>query len=589
MRLLVLVLALAAGCRNPFPLDGRPCPCIAGYTCDTSQQVCVRDGGHPDGAPPDGPVPDGALRDGPCSLATEALDCGPHQACDATGGALRCACVAGYTDSGQGCVWTGTVRDPAISELATWSTARGALLNPTAAGGIDPGEASFTPAALCTVGSIRQTFEMPTLERAEPLVLELSYKDMYDFLGQEQGHALMGVSWGRGWVPLEFFFDARFHTTRICLGESAYAPAGTPGRGKPVTLSLGPYEQATDCPGTGVTNFAIDHAQIVTANPGECGTRFGEGVNSGAETTGGWTFVGPNGGFVPGIGVGGSRAARVLSSCGVQVRMTHPLDIVASNPALELFLGVTGGAASTIAEVRVALLTPILAPPVGQTAAMHVCLPPSLAGQSTTISFSVLANAISDCAQIPDSSLLADDVHVVEDAACQPNDAAGNPGFEEPGVVFGARTADQVGDGIVRSAAVIRNTPGIAHSGTGYFALESYGNFSSSTLTLAPIVPAPQGSAGPALTLFSDIENAPDTTTDVITPRTAVRLEKAAGWIKNTICLDPALVGRPEQVLISHYGGTPASSPSGPASGYGTQAALIDDLEVTTDPSCPAQ
>lgn len=38
------IAALAAGCKDPFPLDGLPCPCVAGYTCDDVHHVCVRDG-----------------------------------------------------------------------------------------------------------------------------------------------------------------------------------------------------------------------------------------------------------------------------------------------------------------------------------------------------------------------------------------------------------------------------------------------------------------------------------------------------------------------------------------------------------------
>ncbi len=597
MRFVVLLgLATVAACGNPFPLEGRPCPCVAGYTCDAVDHVCVRGGGSRDGGPSRDGGDDCEATTCACRVATEAVDCGPHQYCDVAGGAHRCACVAGYTDTGQGCAWTGTIRDPAIGEPGTWTVANGALLSPTVPGAVDPGEATVIPSALCIMAHIQQTFEMPTFERAERLVLELSYKSTMD-PAHPLGYALMGVSWGRGWVPLSYFNDRQFHAARICLAESAYAPAGTLGRGAPVTLSLGPYEPATDCPSTSVPEFAIDHAQIVTANPGECGARLGEGINFDAESTGGWTFSlasGASGGFAPGIGVGGSRAARVQAPCNVGASMSHSLDIVARNPALELFVGTTGGAASTIADAAIARgKFPIPLPPIGQAASIHVCLPPGLAGQTTDLGLSVLPTRFSErCTGVPDASIFADEVRVVEDPACQPSDTAADPGFEGTGAVFGAYGGygDRVlDDGALGSTTRVRNTPGIAHGGTGYLAIESYGRCSTSGLILAPIVPASTGAAGPALILFSRVENAPDITTSIYTWGAHRILPKAAGWIKNTLCLNPLFVGRPQEVVINQYSGNPGAGHGCDTVGYGTQAALIDDLEVTTDPGCPAR
>jgi hypothetical protein len=647
---LIAVAALTAGCKFPFPLDGLPCPCASGYTCDETYQVCMHngrpdsgggvdsgggrsdggggggsdggvgsdggggggsdggvgsdgggDGGSDGGVGSDGGggggLDGGVGSDGggctggscQCTVATEATDCGPHEFCDASGGVQQCACVAGYTNPGGGCVWTGAVQDPGISGATAWTVVHGALLNPTAFGGIDPGEADFLPFTLCTQGHIRQTFDMPTFAKAQPLVLELSYKSAMQMGGQfGLGYAMMGVSWDRGWVPLPYFFDAKFHTTRLCLGESAFAPVGTTGRGHPVTLSLGPYDDAIDCPNTVVTNFAIDHAQVIAANPGECGTQFGQGVNPGAEGTGGWTFSSsdPGNGFIDGIGVGGSRAARAYSTCGHQVSMKYPIDVVARNPALEMYVATTGGAASTIAGAWVGFgRFPIDVPPVGQSAALHMCLPPSLAGQSTDLVLQVLANAITACEVLPDSSIVADEVRVVEDPACQPNDAAGNPGFERPGAMFGAATGNVVNG----SAVVIRDAPGVAHSGAGYLSIESYARCSVSEVVLAPIVPAPTATAGPALTFYSNVGGSPDASTNAGSSVAFVELAKGGGWIKNTLCLDPAFAGRPTLVGFSQYGGNGGPGQGCDSIGYGVQAALIDDLEVTTAPSCPVK
>ena len=52
-----------------------------------------------------------------------------------------------------------------------------------------------------------------------------------------------------------------------------------------------------------------------------------------------------------------------------------------------------------------------------------------------------------------------------------------------------------------------------------------------------------------------------------------------------TLCLNPLYAGRPTIVSFNHYGGSGTCD----ATNYGTQFARVDDLELTTDPMCPAQ
>lgn len=51
-----LPLAIVASCTKPLPLEGHPCPCVPGYSCDERYQICVRD----DAIPGDALVPDAA-------------------------------------------------------------------------------------------------------------------------------------------------------------------------------------------------------------------------------------------------------------------------------------------------------------------------------------------------------------------------------------------------------------------------------------------------------------------------------------------------------------------------------------------------
>jgi hypothetical protein len=52
---------------------------------------------------------------------------------------------------------------------------------------------------------------------------------------------------------------------------------------------------------------------------------------------------------------------------------------------------------------------------------------------------------------------------------------------------------------------------------------------------------------------------------------------------KSTLCLDPLYAGRPTRVQLYHYGGT------GACAVVTAQRAILDDIEVTTDPACPVQ
>lgn len=517
-----------------------------------------------------------------CTAATEATDCGAHEYCNVTATSRTCDCVAGYTAGVGGCTWTGSVVDPEIMTTTAWTVANGALLNPTAVGGLDAGEVTFVPSSLCSVGSAQQTITMPTFAKAEPLVLELSYKNQVDFNSFDR--ALMGVSFDGGWSPFGNFNDANFHTVRVCLPEGGYAPAGTPGAGGPVKLALGPYLAPDRCPNSTVTNFAIDHAKIVPATAGECGTTPGQGVNFDAESTGGWTFTvsgSSTGNFVAGAGAGGSRGAQLKlgARCDSAVMETWFNVPRVANPALEMFVAAGPGANAFIMFGHSLYSTQ--AAPAGTSRTFRACLPPSLRGQTMPMRFS-LSGGSGLCSQILDQTVTADNVKVVDDPACATNAGFTNVGFERVGDVFGAF-------GTVSSStatATVRTDMANAHGGSAYLALESQGRCSSSGFTMLPTVPMAAGTSGPALKLFAKAGVNPDASTTISTRGgTALTVTEGGGYAPYTVCLNPRFVGRPQPVFVSHQGGSGLCDNSN----YTPQSVFIDDVEVTTDPSCPAQ
>ena len=520
-----------------------------------------------------------------CTVATEDTDCGTHKYCNVSATGRTCDCVAGYTSGVSGCVWTGTLQDPGFSAASTWMVSKGALLNSTAVGSVDPGEAAFLPSAICALGDVHQTVDMPSFRKSEPLVLDLSYKNQVT--GQFGGErVLMGVSFGgRGWSPLTYFNDALYHQVRVCMPEGGYAPALTTGKGAQTTFAFGPYTKSLACPNSMISNFAVDHAAIVPANAGECGTAPGQGPNFDAEGTGGFTFTtsgNSSGGFVAGIGQAGTRAARInLSARCESAAMTTAITVPnVQNPALDMYVGASPGSYARM-TFGVEVIRSFIAP-TGTAVPLHMCLPPSLRGQTMPINFSVSSITGGLCTDIVNLQAWVDNIKAVDDPACASTASFSNPGFEQGSIPLGAFGSS----GSSTASVAIRSGAATAHTGTKALSIDSQGRCSSSGFTMLPTVPAASGTSGPALKFFASVGVNPDaSTTARAVGGTTVTLTEGGGYMPYVVCLDPQSTGRVQVVSINHDGGSGLCDNSN----YVQQSALIDDIDVTTDPSCPAQ
>ena len=129
---------------------------------------------------------DGGADMTPGSLcATANLNCDPtmHQACDDSSGNAMCACAPGYVlgDMSTTCVWGVVPSDPGFQNMPAnaWTVAEGAVLDPTAAGALDPGWLRFDQTATCGVHVpvAHQTITMPSYTAAQPLHLTVSQYD----------------------------------------------------------------------------------------------------------------------------------------------------------------------------------------------------------------------------------------------------------------------------------------------------------------------------------------------------------------------------------------------------------------------------
>lgn len=536
---------------------------------------------------------DAAVDADPCATATCECDtddeCGAHEYCATGAAGLRtCECVAGYADGGGGaCAWVGTVLDPGFQAPAAWQTTGDALIVSNAQGAVEPGEVQYSLSALCNLGIVSQTFDMPTYAKAEPLVVEVSLRNGYDPMTFDQ--IVAGLGLGDGWAPINAPTGASFRTVRACLGEAGYAPAGTRGRGAPVTLKLAPFAKSLRCPAP-AASLAFDHVAIVPARDGECGAP-GETPNGDAERdTGGFTFTVAGssgmsqGGFVPGRGSNGSRAARLFLAqrCDIvrmAVQLNVPTAATVPSPALELYWGASADALingffQPVAGTFTSGLT--LPAPDGAAHTTRICLPTYLRGQTTAFQLSLTGVAGAACTTQLDDELWVDDVKVVNEPACGTAPALLDPGFEAAPHLHPAQATPPRWDARPTASPM-------AHGGSGVLELTNTERCASPVYTFAPLVPPTTGTSGPALKFFYRIPENPVTFVVVrANGGPSIQLPEGNDWREQVVCLDRAYNGRPQLVNLFLDGGSGACRAFG-----GTEHAYFDDATVTTDPSCP--
>src|SRR5882672_6477820 len=112
-----------------------------------------------------------------CTVDSE---CGAHQFCSTASPGRTCECVNGYTNSVNGCIFSGVIKDPGFTDASKWTVTNGALVNTTAPGKIDAGEINFLKTSLCGYGTAEQDIGVPPVDRAEPLVIEVSVSNPPD-------------------------------------------------------------------------------------------------------------------------------------------------------------------------------------------------------------------------------------------------------------------------------------------------------------------------------------------------------------------------------------------------------------------------
>lgn len=212
----------------------------------------------------------------PAHACTQDIDCAAHEVCLPS---AQCGCAAGYSaDASGACAWRGVVVDPAFSRDCGWlvsgmtdDNVSDVNIVPSAPGLVDPGEALFAagnpddPNNCPTAPlGLSQTVMMPRRSRAEPLVIEMTYRR--DPISNLYLEPTIQIGASKHETPVSSN-DAMWTQTRLCLGAGDYAPETSTGRGVDVTFTV-----SLTNPNVCLFDSAIfiDSVAIVPAHAGEC-------------------------------------------------------------------------------------------------------------------------------------------------------------------------------------------------------------------------------------------------------------------------------------------------------------------------------
>lgn len=471
---------------------------------------------------------------GPVLATCGGTTCKPHEVCADSGMTAACACGFGYSRADAGaCVFSAGPRDPTFEATppSSWKVGGGASVNPDASIGT---AGTFTlpvghGIADLTGGFVEQTFDMPEVSYAEPIALEMYAKDSVVSGGPE-------VGWGAGTLPFRVNSSA-YDITRVCLGEKAF--------GKKTTLrilgktTIGPY---------------LDYATYVpTADCPMPGS-----VLDGAFEGSGWKMMG-RASLAPGVGVAGSRAGTLTStSCDEDAGSFEGIISVPASPAGAALRFYHKGPADR--RVRVAGGNVV---DRGLLGSDEVCLPAWSRGLAIPVVFS-MAPAMSPCSS---ASSIIDDVSLVASPSCG-DGFLFDGGFEGPVSYWSASRLN------TQAQAQVATTDQRTAAAAFRFDIFSCNTRASAYQEIT--VPPAKGTSGPAIAFWTRTVGGSGISFSLngvdLTPG-------AASYTKSVRCLPPSRVGRSYLLDFSITGGnTPC---------FG--AVMLDDVELTVDPSCPSQ
>ncbi|MEN0067621.1 MAG: EB domain-containing protein [Myxococcota bacterium] len=489
-------------------------------------------------------------------------DCGEHAQClSVDNGGTVCDCVAGYSPINGTCTFSGILRAPEVDDADVWQTTGEAVVDPKSVGDLDPGVANWTREAILAGSRVWQDVQMPPVELSEALGVDVRIQVLPQFDPPRPfplpAHARIGTG---GALQRMQLVDGslQFETYRACLGPSAY--------GGTVRFEVVGDRFAV------AEAMVLDRFDILTA--AELGLDCpapGSVQDGGFEGTG-WTVLDQLGGTTtiePGAGTRETVGVRFTADTTCSQLRVEGMASWPAEPGYALQFAVQGTSERPlIIEAEPSSIAAVDVPPTFET--RRVCLPAATRGwvQPIQVGLRSVDSFFEPCG--PGDEVLVDDLEVVKALECT-GETFSDHGFElveqglEPGwILDGTRLA---------TAAEVTDLP---RTGKASLLLEVDRRCDSASATTPVRLPQSTNDAGPALKFWhrGSIGNAEFRVSNTV-------VQPESDWGQTTICFRPEFA---DQVYALSFG---LSSAGDCSQTFPAEQIYIDDVELTTDVSCP--
>ena len=268
----------------------------------------------------------------------------------------------------------------------------------------------------------------------------------------------------------------------------------------------------------------------------------------------------------------------VCAGASLTGELSPPLASTLPNPALELSVNGSLGDELTVRMNQYSALAELTG--AGTEETTRICLAGWAQGISTALSFSVSGGS-GTCANPNVQSFTIDDLSFVSAPECAGSEYLADGGFEVS-TNAGFASGWQLNSGAnnpANASAVIDVDAAAANTGNASLSLMTAQRCSSASATATYLVPEADGMNGPAIKFAYTYGSGSITSARVGNDTLAA----AASYTQHITCIDPAFIGSTQTLSVWLSGGSGTC-----ANTYAAEAFRVDDIEVTTDASCPA-
>ncbi|HTM44088.1 MAG TPA: hypothetical protein VL137_03985 [Polyangiaceae bacterium] len=469
------------------------------------------------------------------------------------------------------------VSDPDFATMTAWSVNDGVT--------VTPGALTFSVAGICAHKPVTQKVLMPPLSCARPLTMTV------DTTPNDLDRVNFVLGFGGHWYPQLFAGNPRW---TFCLGASASDGMQTLAFGGAVNPGFCPVVSGA------MNSITFHHLSIEEDLDHACplpGTIRNGDFESGAAP---WMLNTGNGiaELAPGQGEGDSVGARVATDrpCtkpSIRGVISLPSSAMVPNPALRIW---SNGPVNSVASVRIGprppdyLLGATYLPGQGSPAVSNICIPRWAQGTAQQFELALAPTEYTEkCAAPRVQEFLFDGLSFVTDPACAADANVFDPGFEHAAdrsnnTAFWA--LQRYSDNSASDVELVVD-PTLAYSGKVAARFTGSSPCPIVNLSGGVTMPTPVGASGPALKFWYDASKASHLGLKATlgSLASAIPLPATTGWKQVTACLDSRMATRPELLTFSleskDGGGTCADT-------FPTETVLLDDIELTVDPNCPA-